>query len=41
VILLGVGALDTETEVELLANKIAHLRIFADAEGKFHQKLRS
>lgn len=36
VVLLGVGANDTETEVELLANKIANLRVFADAEGKFN-----
>lgn len=36
VVLLGVGATDTETEVELLANKIANLRIFADGEGKFN-----
>lgn len=36
VILLGVGADDTETEVELMANKIANLRIFADSEGKFN-----
>jgi D-aminoacyl-tRNA deacylase len=36
VILLGVGAGDNEAEVELLANKIANLRIFADAEGKFN-----
>lgn len=36
VILLGVGATDTETEVELLANKIANLRIFTDADGKFN-----
>jgi len=36
VILLGVGALDTETEVELLAHKVANLRIFTDAEGKFN-----
>jgi D-tyrosyl-tRNA(Tyr) deacylase len=36
VILLGVGAGDNEADVELLANKIAHLRIFADAEGKFN-----
>jgi D-tyrosyl-tRNA(Tyr) deacylase len=35
-ILLGVGAGDTETEVELLANKVANLRIFADGEGKFN-----
>ena len=36
VVLLGVGANDTEAEVELLANKIATLRIFADGEGKFN-----
>ena len=36
VILLGVGAQDTEAEVELLANKIASLRVFADAESKFN-----
>ncbi len=36
VVLLGVGANDTEAEVELLANKIANLRVFADGEGKFN-----
>lgn len=36
VILLGVGASDTLAEVELLANKIANLRVFSDAEGKFN-----
>jgi D-tyrosyl-tRNA(Tyr) deacylase len=36
VILLGVGAEDTQAEVELLANKIANLRVFADAESKFN-----
>lgn len=36
VILLGVGAQDTEAEVELLAQKIAHLRIFTDEAGKFN-----
>ena len=36
VILLGVGAGDTMAEVELLANKIAQLRIFSDAEGRFN-----
>ncbi len=36
VILLGVGAHDTEAEVDLMANKIANLRIFADGEGKFN-----
>jgi D-tyrosyl-tRNA(Tyr) deacylase len=36
VILLGVGAGDTEAEIEPLANKIANLRIFTDSEGKFN-----
>lgn len=36
VVLLGVGANDTAAEVELLANKIANLRVFADGEGKFN-----
>jgi D-tyrosyl-tRNA(Tyr) deacylase len=36
VILLGVGANDTEAEVDQMANKIANLRIFADGEGKFN-----
>src|ERR1041385_7573655 len=36
VILLGVGAGDSEAEVDLLANKIANLRIFADAQSKFN-----
>lgn len=36
VILLGVGANDTETDVDLMANKIANLRIFTDGEGKFN-----
>jgi D-tyrosyl-tRNA(Tyr) deacylase len=36
VILLGVGANDTEAEVELMAKKVANLRIFANGEGKFN-----
>ena len=36
VILLGVGNDDTETDLNLLANKIVNLRIFADGEGKFN-----
>ncbi len=36
VVLLGIGASDTEAEIELLAQKIAHLRIFTDADGKFN-----
>lgn len=39
VILLGVGTGDGEREAALLAEKIAHLRIFADAEGKFNRSL--
>ncbi|WP_026369553.1 D-aminoacyl-tRNA deacylase [Kallotenue papyrolyticum] len=39
VILLGVGVGDSEREAALLAEKIAHLRIFADAEGKFNRSL--
>ena len=34
VILLGAGQGDTQAEVERLANKIATLRIFSDAQGK-------
>jgi D-aminoacyl-tRNA deacylase len=37
VILLGVGADDTPAEAEVLARKIANLRIFADEEGKFNR----
>ena len=36
VILLGVGASDTAAEAELLAQKVANLRIFSDGEGKFN-----
>ena len=36
VILLGVGAGDTEAEADLMANKVANLRIFTDGEGKFN-----
>jgi D-aminoacyl-tRNA deacylase len=36
VILLGVGAGDTEAEADLMANKVANLRIFADGDGKFN-----
>ena len=36
VILLGVGIKDTEADADSLINKIAHLRIFSDAEGKFN-----
>jgi D-tyrosyl-tRNA(Tyr) deacylase len=36
VVLLGVGEGDGENEARLLAQKIANLRIFADAESKFN-----
>jgi D-tyrosyl-tRNA(Tyr) deacylase len=34
VILLGVGHGDTQSEADRMADKIANIRIFADAEGK-------
>jgi len=36
VVLAGVGAGDTEKDVEYLAEKVANLRIFSDAGGKFN-----
>jgi len=36
VILLGVAQGDSEREASYLGEKIAHLRIFADEEGKFN-----
>jgi D-aminoacyl-tRNA deacylase len=36
VVLLGIGVNDTEAEVEVMVNKIANLRIFADEESKFN-----
>lgn len=38
-ILLGVCHTDTAEDVELLAEKIAQLRIFSDHEGKFNLSL--
>ncbi len=38
-ILLGVTQTDTLADVDLLAEKIAHLRIFGDHEGKFNRSL--
>ncbi len=38
-ILLGVGESDTEDEGRKLAEKIAHLRIFEDDQGKFNLSL--
>ena len=39
VILLGVGEADGEAEAAFLARKIAALRIFGDAEGRFNLSL--
>jgi|ERR1041385_3822786 D-tyrosyl-tRNA(Tyr) deacylase len=36
VILLGIGAGDSEAAVDVLVNKIANLRIFADTQSKFN-----
>lgn len=38
-ILLGVNQTDTLDDVDLLAEKIANLRIFGDHEGKFNRSL--
>ena len=38
-ILLGVGHGDTEEEAKKLAEKVVHLRLFEDAEGKFNRSL--
>jgi D-tyrosyl-tRNA(Tyr) deacylase len=40
VVLLGVGPKDTISEAEILAEKIAGLRIFPDGEGKINLSLR-
>ncbi len=40
VILLGVEQSDDERDVQLLANKVADLRIFSDEGGKFNYSLR-
>ena len=39
-ILLGIGHGDTEAEAGFLAEKIAHLRIFADSNGKSNLSLK-
>jgi D-tyrosyl-tRNA(Tyr) deacylase len=39
VVLLGVARGDTEAEATRLAQKVAHLRIFEDAAGKFARSL--
>ena len=38
-VLLGVGKEDTEKDVRFLAEKIIHLRIFPDAQGKMNRSL--
>ncbi len=38
-VLLGVAADDTEAHADLLADKTARLRIFADATGKFNRSV--
>jgi len=39
VILLGVGPEDGDEQINYLAQKIAHLRIFEDAEGKINRSI--
>jgi D-aminoacyl-tRNA deacylase len=39
-ILLGVGRADTENDASWLAEKIAHLRIFEDPDGKMNLSLK-
>lgn len=39
VILLGVGPEDGEPEIDYLVNKIAHLRIFEDDQGKINRSV--
>jgi D-tyrosyl-tRNA(Tyr) deacylase len=39
VVLLGVAQGDTPQDASLLAQKVAHLRIFPDQEGRFHFSL--
>jgi len=39
VLLVGVGDGDTEGDADFLANKVAGLRIFSDADGKFNLSL--
>lgn len=38
-VLLGVGGEDSEADVDYLAQKIAGLRIFADADGKMNRSV--
>src|SRR3984893_2065537 len=38
-VLLGVGQGDSEVQVKTLADKIVHMRIFGDDEGKMNRSL--
>src|SRR5579863_1295428 len=38
-VLLGVGRNDSEVQVKILADKLVHLRIFEDDEGKMNRSL--
>ena len=38
-VLLGVGQNDSEVQVKTLADKVVHLRIFGDDEGKMNRSL--
>jgi D-tyrosyl-tRNA(Tyr) deacylase len=40
VIFVGVGKEDGEDEVAWMAEKIAHLRLFEDSEGRMHRSIR-
>jgi D-tyrosyl-tRNA(Tyr) deacylase len=39
VVLAGIGKDDADADLDLLANKIVHLRVFEDAEGKMNRSL--
>lgn len=39
VVFVGAGETDSDEEARILASKIAYLRIFSDAEGKFNLSL--
>lgn len=38
-VFLGIGKGDTEAQVKILADKVVHLRIFGDEEGKMNRSL--
>ena len=39
VLLVGIGPTDTQAQADRLAEKIVHLRIFADEQGKTNRSL--